>query len=117
MMQDLNKRIALSIDPGYDGTKTTVNGVTFTIPHDTVEKRGKEYDSCRDLEDIYQIETAAGTYLLGPGISALIGTRDSVKPLCKAIITHIFQQMNFMQILWPALPLDLSRQQKKTCVI
>lgn len=78
MMQDLNKRIALSIDPGYDGTKTTVNGVTFTIPHDTVEKRGKEYDSCRDLEDIYQIETAAGTYLLGPGISALIGENDEL---------------------------------------
>lgn len=72
-MRDLKKnRVVVSIDPGYDGTKVTVNGERFSIPKKTVKKIGNEYESLGSLEGIYEITTESGTFLCGPNIKILV---------------------------------------------
>lgn len=72
-MQDIGKkRLDISIDPGYDGTKVTVNGDTFDIPKKTVKKIGNEYEAMGALEGIYEITLPTGKFLCGPNISVML---------------------------------------------
>lgn len=72
-MKKLGKgRLLISVDPGYDGTKVTVNGERFDIPKETIKKIGYEYESVDNLDGIYEIKTDEGTYLCGPNIQILV---------------------------------------------
>lgn len=79
-MKDLKKgttpRIVLSYDPGYDGSKVTVNGERFSIPKKTVRKIGNEYESVGSLEGIYEITNEKGSYLCGPNIMILVDDNE-----------------------------------------
>lgn len=76
MVKFENNTIIFSLDPGYDGTKVTVNGDTFSIPKKTVKKIGNEYESMGTLEGIYEISMKEGTYLCGPNIMILVDDND-----------------------------------------
>lgn len=65
-------RVVISVDPGYDGTKVTVNGEKFSIPKKTVKKIGNEYESVGSLEGIHEVVTDAGAFLCGPNIKILV---------------------------------------------
>lgn len=79
-MKDLKKGnnpvIVFSYDPGYDGSKGTINGDRFSIPKKTVKKIGNEYESVGSLEGVYEIETEKGTYLCGPNIMILVDDNE-----------------------------------------
>jgi len=68
--------IILSLDPGYDGTKVTVNGERLSIPKKTVMKMGNEYESVSSLEGIYEVTTEKGSYLCGPNIMILVDDNE-----------------------------------------
>ena len=65
-------KVIVAVDPGYDGTKVTVNGERFSIPKTTVKKIGNEFESTGSLEGIYEVTTEKGTFLCGPNIRNLV---------------------------------------------
>lgn len=71
-MKKYDKQILISVDPGYDGTKVTVNGERFDFPKETVKKVGNEYEQLTTLDGIYEIEIDGETYLCGPNIKVLV---------------------------------------------
>ncbi len=72
-MQKLdNNAVIVSIDPGYDGTKVTVNGSTFDLPKKTVRKDRNAYETIGSLEGIYEITTKDGVFLFGPNIASMV---------------------------------------------
>lgn len=68
--------VVVSIDPGYDGTKVTVNGERFSIPKKTVRKIGNEYESMGSLDGIYEVDTKDGSFLCGPNIQVLVDDNE-----------------------------------------
>lgn len=78
-MKDLKKkRVIVSIDPGYDGTKVTVNGSRFSIPKKTIKKIGNEYETTGTLAGIYEVKTAEGVFICGENIKALINNNEDL---------------------------------------
>lgn len=76
-MKDLKEnRVVVSVDPGYDGTKVTVNGEKFSIPKKTVKKIGNEYESVGNLEGVYEVTTETGSYLCGPNVKILVDDNE-----------------------------------------
>lgn len=72
-MKKYDKQILISVDPGYDGTKVTVNGERFDFPKETVKKVGNEYEQlATTLDGIYEIDMDGETYLCGPNIKVLV---------------------------------------------
>ncbi len=73
-MKKLGKNtVIISVDPGYDSTKVTVNGEIFDLPKKTVEQIGDEYTTLSgSLEGIYEVTLKTGTYLCGPNIMSLV---------------------------------------------
>lgn len=76
MVKLSNDVVVFSYDPGYDGSKVTINGEVFSIPKKTVKKIGNEYESMGNLEGIYEIGMKEGTYLCGPNIMILVDDND-----------------------------------------
>ncbi len=79
-MKKLGKNaVIISVDPGYDSTKVTVNGEIFDLPKKTVEQIGGEYTTLSgSLEGIYEVKLKNATYLCGPNVMSLV---DSNKEL------------------------------------
>jgi len=71
-LKKYEKQILISVDPGYDGTKVTVNGERFDFPKETVKKVGNEYEQLDTLDGIYELEMNGETYLCGPNIKVLV---------------------------------------------
>ncbi len=73
-MKKLKKNtVIISVDPGYDSTKVTVNGETFDLPKKTVEQIGDEYTTISgSLDGIYEVKIKTGTYLCGPNVMSLV---------------------------------------------
>lgn len=71
-MKDLGKKIVMSIDPGYDATKVTVNGEKFDLLKETVKKIGNEYEQLNTLVGIYEVKMGDEVYLCGPNIKVLL---------------------------------------------
>lgn len=71
-MRKLGKRIVISLDPGYDGSKVTVNGEKFDIPKKTIQKIGNEYEQMGALEGVYEVKMESGKYLCGPNIKVMV---------------------------------------------
>lgn len=92
-MKDLKKgRVIISVDPGYDGTKVTVNGTRFDIPKKTVKKIGNEYESLGNLDGVYEITTSTGSYLCGPNIQILV---DDNKDFHERFEREVDQNSNY----------------------
>lgn len=71
-------KLVVSIDPGYDGTKVTVNGARFSIPKKTIRKQGNEYESTGSLDGIYEVTTKDGSFLCGPNIQVLVDDNNEL---------------------------------------